>query len=163
MSRVINVDTGEVKVGRKGDVLSSEAIGSCVAVAVYDSVKEVGILAHVMLPGKSPSEDTSEKTRYAFDAIEKIIEILDDFGADKEGVEVCLAGGANVLERKDDTICRDNVESIIGLLKERDIKIKAGSLGGIQRRSVVFNVEEGGVYCSEGGGLERLLWQSDKI
>ncbi|MBI4669600.1 MAG: hypothetical protein HY747_10555, partial [Elusimicrobia bacterium] len=40
-------------VGRKA-ILRADAIGSCIAVAAYDSKKRVGAMAHVMLPGSSP-------------------------------------------------------------------------------------------------------------
>ncbi len=55
MEKIVNVSTGEVKVGRKGEILKSTAIGSCVVIAAYDSERNIGIMAHVMLPGRAPT------------------------------------------------------------------------------------------------------------
>lgn len=69
-------------------------------------------------------------------------------------------GGANVLERGGDTIGKDNVESVVGLLKDKNMDVKAVLLGGIKRRSISLDIEQGSVYCTEGDGSESLLWQS---
>jgi len=45
MEKIVNVSTGEVKVGRKGEILKSTAIGSCVVIAAYDSEKNLGVMA----------------------------------------------------------------------------------------------------------------------
>ncbi|MBI4669610.1 MAG: hypothetical protein HY747_10605 [Elusimicrobia bacterium] len=52
-NKIIEVGIGQVKVGRKA-ILRADAIGSCIAVAAYDSKKRVGAMAHVMLAGSSP-------------------------------------------------------------------------------------------------------------
>lgn len=68
MEKIVNVGTGEVKVGRKGAILKSSAIGSCVVIAAFDSEKNLGVMAHVMLPGRAPKSDYGESARYAADA-----------------------------------------------------------------------------------------------
>ena len=80
--------------------------------------------------------------------------------AHKDGIEVCLVGGGNVLERENDTICQDNITSIVELLDEKQIKIRAKAVGGIDRRSVSLNVENGSLYYTEGNAKEKLLWKA---
>ena len=76
MKRIVNVNTGEVKVSKKDVILKSAAIGSCVVIAAYDKKKKVGSLAHIMLPGKAP-KSSEEKTRYAANAIDELIEKIE--------------------------------------------------------------------------------------
>ena len=159
---IIDVNTGEVKVAFGLSVLRSVAIGSCVVVAALDSEKRVGAMTHIMLPGKAP-ENCLEKTKYATDAIEKLIEGMNQQGCKNENIEVCLVGAGNVLQKEDDTICHANIESVISILKDKIISIKASILGGTKRKSVMLNIENGSFHYTEGGSCETLLWKADSI
>jgi chemotaxis protein CheD len=162
MKRIIDVHTGEVKAGRKDTILESNAIGSCVVIAAYDSMKKVGALAHVMLPGAVPEGKTLQRTRYAAGAIEEMISRMTHLGPDKDSIEVCLVGGGNVLKRKDDTICQENIASVVELLAEQRIKIKAKAVGGTERKSISLNVKNGTIHYTEGDAKEKLLWKEKK-
>jgi chemotaxis protein CheD len=158
MKKVIDVNTGEVKGCNDSSVLRSVAIGSCIAIVAYSSVDKAGAIAHVMLPGKA-RESTSEKTRYAFDAVDELIRILDEFGVDENDIEVCLVGAGNVLEKEDDTICESNIRSVNEIMEEKDIPVRASVLGGVKRKSVMMDVAEGKISYTEGDGRETFLWQ----
>ena len=151
--------TGEVKAGNKDTILKSSAIGSCIVITAYDKHSQTGALAHIMLPGNAPENRDLQKNRYASDAINELINILKLNGANENNIEVFLAGGANILKRKDDNIGQDIIVSVEELLAKRKIKIKAKSLGGTMRRSVSLDVEYGKVYYSVGDGAEKLLWK----
>lgn len=159
MKKTIYAQTGEVKVAKKNTILKSNAIGSCIVITAYDRQRQIGALAHIMLPGKAPENRVFQKTRYASDAIDELIYILKLNGANENNIEVCLAGGANVLKRKDDNIRQDIIVSVEELLKKRKIKIKAKSLGGTERRSISLDLDNGKVYYSVGDGPEKLLWK----
>lgn len=160
MNKFINVETGQVKAGRKRSILKSEAIGSCVVITAYDSKKKVGAIAHVMLPGRSLKDGSPHRTRYAADAIDVMINKVVRLGANKDDIEVCLVGGGNVLKRNDDTIGKDNIESVVELLRKKRIKIKAEALGGTKRRSVSLDVERGSISYTEADENEKLLWKA---
>lgn len=76
---------------------------------------------------------------------------------DLSQVRTCLAGGGNVLKKPNDTICNDNIQSILSILNSRQIKIDASSLGGINHRSVHFDVEKKEVYIKQGDSKSKLL------
>ena len=158
MREIIDVNTGEVKVGGEKVILRSIAIGSCIVVAAYDSKQKIGAMAHVMLPGSAP-EKTLERTRYAADAIEEMIYQMIREGADKNNIEVCLVGGGNVLKKQDDTICRDNIKSTTQLLKEKHIPVRSAVLGGTERKGVFLDVRSGTVSYTEGDEKEQPLWK----
>jgi len=161
MEEVIYVNTGEVKVAMGKAGLLTIAIGSCVVVAALDSKKKVGAMAHVMLPGKAPRR-FPEKTKYAFDAIEKLLNLMLEAGSNVDDIKVCLVGAGNVLEKENDTICDANIESVTGILKEKNLPVKASVLGGTERKGVVLDTEAGSISYTEGGEKEKTLWQVKK-
>lgn len=157
MEQIINILTGEVKASKKNIIFKSSAIGSCIVIAGYDKKLMVGAMAHIMLPGVSPVKSKTPKTRYAVNAIEEMIKRMIRLGTDRENIEVCIVGGSNVLNRKDDTICQANINSVQNILHEKNIRIKAKSVGGNERRSVLLELKTGNVYHSIGGKDDKLL------
>ena len=162
MSKFVDVSTGEVQLASGEVTLRSIAIGSCVVVAAYDSARRVGALAHVMLPGKVPWGKEAEKTRYASDAIDELISQMAKAGSDISRIEAVLVGGGNVLQKQDDTVCRDNIESTISILAQKSVPIRAAILGGTRRKGIFFDVESGCVSYTQGDDREKLLWSPDK-
>jgi len=158
MREVINVQIGQVRAGKGNIMLQSRAIGSCVAVVAYDAAKSTGAMAHVMLPGSAPPDKSpAEKTKYAADAIYALFEQMEHLGSVPEDIAIVLVGAANVLKRDDDTICRDNIESISHLLDERRLKVTAQAAGGTDRRSVFLDIKQGTIsYCEGDGSIQQL-------
>ena len=157
--QVIEVSTGEVKVAHSGATLSSVAIGSCIAVAALDLEKRIGAIAHIMLPGRSP-ESCVEKTRYADDAIEEMLNLMLNAGANANDIQVCLVGAGNVLQKEDDTICEANIKSVTQLLKEKNIPIRASVLGGTKRKGVFIDIDNGRISYTTGNEKEKVLWKA---
>ena len=155
------VNTGEVNSGGIEILLNSGAIGSCVVITAFDPLKHVGAMAHVMLPGISPVKNEIQTTRYAANAIEEMLGQLKKLGIEKENFEICLIGGANVLKREKDTIANDNINSVEKLLDEKGVKVCARSIGGFERRTVLFDIEKGCIYYTVGDSKQQILWQTE--
>jgi chemotaxis protein CheD len=153
---IIDVNTGRVKVADSG-VLRAVALGSCIAVAAYDRVKRIAGIAHVMLPNRAPAK-CEEKNKYAFDAIESLLEMMSP--ADLDDLDVCLVGAGNVLKKPDDTICDSNTRSVNVFLAERGIAVRASVLGGVRRKSVFMDIASGQITYTVGDGQEQYLWEA---
>ena len=163
MKKIIDVQIGEVEAGGAGVILQSKAIGSCIAIVAYDAAKGIGAMAHIMLPGSAPADkEPCEKTKYAADAIDAMVGRMSRLGSKNDDIEVAIVGGGNILNRKDDTICRENVKSVLELLAVKQLKIGAKALGGTSRRSVSLDVDSGIVFYAEGDGSEMQLWRAEK-
>ncbi|HEG42521.1 MAG TPA: hypothetical protein ENH94_00580 [Phycisphaerales bacterium] len=160
--QVIDVNTGQVKVVSGSGVLRSVAIGSCVVVAALNFAKKIGAMAHIMLPGSAP-EDAPEKTKYAADAIDEMLNLMGDEQSQRSDIHVCLVGAGNVLKRNEDTICEANIESIMRILKEKDIAVRASALGGTKRKSAYMDIDSGDISYTEGDEKEKILWQVDQL
>jgi len=161
MDNIVDVATGEVKVGGKDKILVSNAIGSCIAVVAIDTENKAGGIAHVMLAGRAPDIEKI-KTKYAFNAIN---ELFGKMGlADNTGkrIKVFIVGGGNVLNIKDDNVCSDNIRSTVELLERKGVRIHGKAVGGTKRRTVSMDVGNGAIYYSEGDGPNEILWKTDQ-
>ena len=163
LEKLIDVQIGELKTGVGKVLLKSAAIGSCLAIVAYDAVMGVGGLVHGMLPGSAPAgHEVGEKTKYAGNAIDAIVNKMSRLGSKTDDIEVVLVGAGNILKREDDTICKDNIESALELLGEKGLKVRAKAVGGTSRKSVCLDVERGIVFYSEGNGSEMELWRAQR-
>lgn len=154
----IEVSTGEVKTTSEG-VLQASAVGSCVAVAVYDSEVRIGGLAHVMLPGASPNDRKAQHTRYAENGIRELVHSMTTLGALPERLVAFIVGGGNILKRDDDTLCEANVRSVTQLLEQRRIRLTASEVGGTERRSISLDVGSGRISYTVRDSGPKLLWE----
>lgn len=155
---IIEVSTGEVKAGDGEMTLNASAVGSCMIITAYDRKKKAGAMAHIMLPGKASEKHLFHKNRYAADAIQTMIHILKKKRADINDLEVCLAGGGNVLNKENDTICNAIISSVKKLIAEKGWVPKAEEIGGNLRRSVTLNISTGTVTYTEGDSSEKILF-----
>ena len=159
MKQEINVHTGEVRVNGDDTIIRTNALGSCVAVVMYDFPHKVGGLAHVMLPGSSPKNRAdNHRLKYTENAIALQLELMIECGARIDRIKAVLAGGANVLNKPNDTICEDNIYSVKQTLAAAAIPVMAEATGGILRRSITLDVKEGSCYYTEDSSREMLLW-----
>ncbi len=156
------VNTGEVRSGGPDIILNSGAIGSCVVITAFDSQKTIGAMAHVMLPGIASIKNQLHATRYAINAIEEMLSQLKRLEVKKENIDIVLVGGANVLKRENDTIGKDNLESIKTFLREKQLEIKAEAIGGFERSTVVLDISMGCIYYTLGDSKQKILWQNGK-
>ncbi len=153
----IIVGIGEYKVAHNPSVLKTLGLGSCVGVALYDPKKRIGGLAHVMLPGRSRK---SKSTKYAYDAIELMIDDMISLGAEKKNIIAKMAGGAQIFKFMTLDILKvgnRNIDSIRRKLKEENIKIVAEDIGGNKGRNMFFYTKTGRVLIKYSNGEERWL------
>ena len=153
------VSPGEIVISSQNRLLISSPLGSCVAVMAYDKTTKSGGMTHVMLPGKSAGKSTRDNNKYAGNAIDNLLGLLHKQGASSKNIEVCLAGGANVLKRPDDTIAKDVVDSVLNFIKEKKLTIRATALGGFERRTASLNTEKGIACYTVGDSSKKTLWK----
>ena len=159
MNKIVYVNTGQVKSGDKNTILNSGAIGSCVVICVYNSLLKTGAMAHIMLPDVAPTGQ-EENTRYASNAILELMELMNKNNSQSNKLETCIIGGANVLKRQNDTIGKNNIASVEKLLDEKGIKICVKAVGGYERRTAIFDIENGCINYTEGDSKGKILWKT---
>jgi len=153
----IYVDTGSVGILTDSGSLQAVALGSCVAVTAFDPALSAAGMAHVMLPGTCPDPDAPHRTRYAADALEALLNRLRELGTDPADLDICLVGGANVLEPDHPGPGPAILDSIQSLLKARNLSPAVVEGGGTQRRSCTLRLPGGVVSCTAGDASPRIL------
>lgn len=155
---IINVSTGEIKIAEGNQTLISHAIGSCIVVSTYDKTNKIGAMAHIMLPGSAPNQHRMSERKYAKNAIDFMTTVLIKLNINPQELPFCLVGGGNVLQKENDIICKDNIESTTNILNKYNYAIVAQETGGILRRTCRLSLETGQFFYTEGDSSEKLLF-----
>ena len=125
--------------------LSTDGIGSCVVVCLFDTQTRLGGLAHVMLP-RNMGNDKSQTGKCADTAIVALIQLMSNNGATKSNLVAKIIGGACVLPSEQPptiTIGKDNIDAIERILANQGIPIAARDIGGNTGRCLVFHPATG--------------------
>ncbi len=143
------------------DTLTTLGLGSCVGIVLYDRVRRIGGLSHILLP-KAPTDCVPiQKAKYADTAIDELISRLAAHGAVPHMLTAKLAGGASMFFANNGSdimqVGKRNVEMCREMLKLRSISILAEDTGGNVGRTIVLD-------CETGALLIRTAWpKTEKI
>ncbi len=117
-------------------------LGSCVAVCLFDKVKNIGGINHYMLPLWNGSGLASPK--FGNIATEKLIEKMLKNGATIENIVAKVFGGANQMDSTMN-IGQRNVDIAKEVLNQYNIKIIAENTGGTVGRKLRYDTATGQV------------------
>jgi len=137
---------GDIVVGKAPDKLEALALGSCVAIALYDPQNKIGSLSHVLLPKSSDFKEVDKIGKYADTAVPEAIKLTTSKGANRTRLKAKIAGGAKMFEmtginRLTVDVGSRNVDAVKKHLKENDIPIVANDTGKNYGRTVSFDLE----------------------
>jgi len=144
------------------NVLITYALGSCIAVAIYDPVARVGGLLHFMLPEGPPADSSLDgKSPYMFAdrGIPMLFREAYEKGAQKRRLRVRVAGGASIMdERGVFNIGQRNCLAMRKIFWKAGVIVQAEETGGKTARTMRLEMESGRVYLrSPDGPPEREL------
>jgi len=131
--------------------ISSVGLGSCVAVALYDTQRRIGGLAHIMLPGSASLNGSQSSCRYADPAITALVKALCRRGGVRKDIVAKMVGGARMFPdygNSNQGIGEQCIESIKGILKREHIPVIGQDTGGRHGRNVEFYLDTGRVVVS---------------
>jgi len=120
-------------------------LGSCVAVCLWDSVRNMGGINHFMLP--LWNGDGLPSPKYGNIAIEKLAEKLIALGCMKNNLKAKVFGGAESFDHSQNhfKVGQRNIAVAIDTLNDLKINIVAKSLGGSMGRNILFDTYSGEV------------------
>lgn len=140
------VSISEFRVATAPAVLVSYGLGSCLAIAIWDSERRLGGLAHTLLPTLRaiPGE---RQTKYVDAATRLMCAALQEQGSNIANLSAKLAGGANMFalnsQHANEGIGARNIAAAHAVLAEIGIRVAAEDVGGDFGRTVEFNVASG--------------------
>lgn len=147
-----DVGIGEICVSSSpDDLIKTYALGSCVAVMVYDRTSRVAGMIHVALPeSKVNAEKGKQKPGYFADTgIPLLLQKFASAGGNQRKAQFKLAGGASILdEKRTFDIGRRNVIAIKRQLWKFGLGVVGEDVGGKSSRTVSIAPATGEIILS---------------
>jgi chemotaxis protein CheD len=157
-SRLV-VGIGEFAVSdRPSDVIVTHALGSCIAVCIFDPERQVAGLLHFLLPESriNPQRAMEQPATFADTGIPLLFQAAFERGAQRARCRVCLVGGAEVAAHHSAGPCafnigRRNQLAAKNTLWRSGVLIDREDTGGKTIRTVHLRVADGRLQVSTGG------------
>ena len=161
MNKTIKVGMADLNVSKTPDLLTTLGLGSCVGICLYDKLKKVAGLAHIMLPSSKEIKNNSNKAKFADSGIDELIALMAKEGANKNNLIAKIAGGSQMFNFNSQNdmlrIGERNVNATKVKLKELNIRIIAEDTGGNFGRTIVFDSDDGSLNIRTIGHGEKTL------
>ena len=128
--------------------LSTYALGSCIAVAVYDPIARAGGLLHLMLPESSlsPEKALSQPAMFADTGLPLLFRALFGIKAERGRLRLFIAGGASVLTGNDNfKIGERNIRATQQWLSQQGYGVRGSAVGGTISRTVHLDIGTGAI------------------
>jgi len=155
------VGISDLKVSKNPlDVLVTYALGSCIAIAVYDPKVKVGGLLHFMLPDSALDANKAKAmpAMFADTGITSLFKSCYAVGAEKKRMIVKVAGGASIL---DDTnyfrIGQKNITAMRKIFWRNNVLIDAEDTGDNFNRTIRLELASGRCILKSSNGTVKDL------
>lgn len=146
---LLSVGIGDFKVSNNpAHVLVTHALGSCIAVLIYDPVVRVAGLLHFMLPESSLDCEKAGRLPclFADTGIPLLLQSACQLGAVKSRMVVVSVGGAQMLGPAGTfNVGQRNLVATRDVFGKADIHIHKEEIGGTSSRTVSIDVADGRV------------------
>jgi chemotaxis protein CheD len=156
MTRTLTVGISDCIISKDQDaVLATHALGSCIAVLIYDPLARVGGMLHYMLPSSGAGADgakgVAKPFMYADTGIPLLFRTAYQAGASKERLIVTALGGAQVIQSEDSfNIGKRNHLAMRKILWKSGVMVHHEEVGGTAPRTVHFEIGSGRIVVSSG-------------
>lgn len=154
------IGMAELGVVKTPETITTLGLGSCVGVVLYDRIKKIGGMVHIVLPD-SKNQPGVTRAKYADTGIDELLRQLLAAGATRGAITAKLAGGANMfgsLQKSDMlNVGVRNAESSKISLSKLKIPILAEDLGGTHGRTIELNAEDGSLRIKTLGKNEKYI------
>jgi chemotaxis protein CheD len=150
------VGIGEFAVSNQpGDLIVTHALGSCIAVCLWDPQTSVAGLIHFLLPESkiNPARAAEQPAAFADTGIPLLFQAAYKLGAVKSRVKVKLIGGAEIAGDNGSgtfNIGRRNALAAKNVLWRNAVLIEKEEIGGRTVRTVHMTVADGRIQVSTG-------------
>jgi chemotaxis protein CheD len=140
-------------------LLVTYALGSCVAVIVYDPVSKVGGLLHFMLPDSAldPARSRENPYKFADAGIPLLLNQVYAHGASQKRLLAWAVGGSQILDDHGVfQIGKRNCLAARRALWKHGVMVSGEAVGGMDFRTVKLEIASGRLLVEEGGRQREL-------
>lgn len=155
----VRVGIGEFAVSdRPEDTIITAALGSCVAVCIFDPVAGVAGMLHFLLPDQrsNPVRAKEEPAAFADLGIPLLFRAAYNRGAIKGRLQVWLVGGADMTAVVREDVVKMGQRNILAarsMLWRNGIMIRGEAVGGNSPRTVTLAVADGQITVKADGRI----------
>jgi len=124
------------------------SLGSCLGLTVYDPVKKVGGLLHLMLPDSKIDAAKAVSAPYMFvdTGVPRLFHGVYNLGGERNRLMIKVAGGAQLLDQQGIfNIGARNIEALGKLLAQNGLHAHGTDVGGLSSRTVRLDLTTGQV------------------
>lgn len=153
--KIIRIHIGEYYASRQSRVIYT-LLGSCVAVCLYDPIRRVGGMNHILMPGKADLSSFDASARYGINAMELLINRIMNLGGRRESLRAKVFGGARTLPTipVENSMGPKNEAFAVEFLERESIPIVSKDMGGNRSRRIYFHTDTGDVYLKRGKPIQ---------
>ena len=122
------------------------SLGSCLGVTIYDPVKKIGGLLHLMLPDSTIDAAKAIGAPFMFvdTGVPRLFHAAYNLGAERRRLVVKVAGGAQLLDQQGVfNIGSRNFAALEKLLAQNGLNIHATDVGGLSSRTIRLDLANG--------------------
>jgi chemotaxis protein CheD len=130
------------------DVLSSNPLGACLGIAIFDPNAHVGGILHSLLPASSidPLRAATRPGMFLDTGFAALLDRAAKLGAKKENLQIFVAGGSQIMdETAHFNIGKRNYEAFMDILTQSKLQITAEDVGGYSNRTLLLSLATGEV------------------
>lgn len=161
MGEMIKVGMADLNVCSSPNALTTLGLGSCVGIVLYDPVRRIAGMVHVMLPDSTKILNNDNKAKFADTGIDVLIQKMIMLGADRRVLIAKIAGGSQMFAFHNNNemmrIGDRNVEATKYKLQQLGIMIKAEDTGSNYGRTIEFYSESGALLIKSVGKDQKIL------
>lgn len=137
------------------DLLVCLGLGSCVALCLYDPLRSIGGMAHMVLPDSTATGAKSSGAKFVDVAVSLLLGEMEAKGAGRARLRAYLVGGALMLQgaafKSTANIGERNAEAARAALKSAGVLVRGEELGGSSGRTVRLEVSTGRLTVASAG------------
>lgn len=148
------VDIADIKVSNnQDDQIVTYALGSCLGLVVYDSMRKIGGMLHAMLPegSQKKGEPGFNAMKYVDTGIPRLFKQCYEYGATKKSLKVYAFGCANFNSGSSDMlqIGARNLAILRKVMWKNGVIIEHESVGGSVSRTIELVLATGEIKLKE--------------
>lgn len=152
------IGIGELAVAPAPSEIVTHALGSCIAVCLWDGTRRIGAMLHFLLPDSKINAARAQQQPEAFadTGIPLLVKRFTEAGGNARQAVVKIVGGAEVGGAGSLNIGRRNILAAKTLLWKHGLMLKGDQVGGTVPRTVYLDAATGQLTIATGGQSTQL-------
>ena len=147
-----DIGIGHIKItATPGDEIKTYALGSCVAVILYDKKLKIAGMIHIALPDSAVNTEKAQSLPgyFADTGLPVLLKDFKKLGGDRKTTVIKIAGGSSIMDaNKTFDIGKRNAIAVKRYLWKHGLGVMKEDIGGSISRTVSIEIDTGKVILS---------------